>query len=145
MSISSIMSKDVRDFRSSYTFDEQILLFWSGMKVSSSGDEDWVILEACSPSERVTTLVSSDHPSSHFFFYLYFIKDMKVLFPISHFSMEVLRVFNIVSSQLFSNNWGYIRAFEMVCEELVITPNVGVFFSFYTTKPMKGRWVSLSS
>lgn len=39
---------------------------------------------------------------------------------------------------------GYIRAFEIVCEDLDITLVVRVFLSFYTTKSVKGKWVSLS-
>ncbi|KAI5405521.1 hypothetical protein KIW84_052347 [Lathyrus oleraceus] len=48
--------------------------------------------------------------------------------------MEILRVLNIVPSQLFPNTLGYIRAFERVCEDLDVTPTMGVLFSFYTTK-----------
>lgn len=100
-------------------------------------------MEACSPSERDTTLVSSDPPSLYFYFYLPFIEDMGVIFPISPFSIEILRVLNIMPSQLLSHNWGFIKAFEMVCEDLDVTPIVRVFFSFYTSRSMKGRWVSL--
>lgn len=67
------------------------------------------------------------------------------LFPFFPFSMEDTRVLNVELSQLFSNSWGCIKAFEMVCEGLVIILTVRVFFSFYTTKTAKGSWVSLSS
>lgn len=56
------MSKDARDFGSSYTYSEQVLHFQSGVKVSSSEDENQVIHEACSPLERVTIFVSFNPP-----------------------------------------------------------------------------------
>lgn len=56
MSSSFIMSKDSSNFRSSYT-SAQILHFRSRVEVSSLEDEDWVILEAYSLSERVTMIV----------------------------------------------------------------------------------------
>ena len=66
------------------------------MEVFSSDDEDMVILEACSSSEIGNMLVFSNPPSSYFYLYLPFIKDMRVVFPLSPFSMEVLRVLNVV-------------------------------------------------
>ena len=68
-----------------------------------------------------------------------------VVFPLTPLFMVVLRVLNVVLSQLFPNRWGYIRAFEMIYENLDVTSMVKVFFSLYTTKPTKGRWVSLST
>lgn len=67
------------------------------------------------------------------------------LFPSSLFSMEILRVLNAAPSQLFPNSLAYIKVFEMVDEDLVITPIMGFFFSLYDTNLMKGSWVTLSS
>lgn len=86
-------------------------------------------------------LVSYDPHSSYFYFYLLFVKDMTVIFP---FSMDFLRVLNATHSQLFPNSWAYTNAFEKACDDLVITPIVRVFFSFYNTKSTKGSWVTLS-
>lgn len=64
-------------------------------------------------------------------------------FPLSPFPMEISRVLNIALSQLFPNNWGYIKVFKMACEDLDFTPIIELFFSFYTIILTKGRWVSL--
>lgn len=61
-----------------------------------------VILEACLLAE--TMPISSYPPSPYFYLYLLLIKDMGVLFPISPFSMKVLRVLNVTPSQLFSKS-----------------------------------------
>lgn len=114
------------------------------MEVSSLEDEEWVVLEAFSLSDKETMHVSSEPLSPYFYFYLPFVNYMWVAFPFSPFYMEVLRVLNIEPSQLFPNDWGNMRAFEMVYEELYVTPVVGVFFSFYTTRSTNSRCVSLS-
>lgn len=55
---------------------------------------------------------------------------MKIIFPIPPFYMKVLGANNVEPSQLFPNSWGYIKAFEMVCEDLVIIPTMRVLSSF---------------
>lgn len=69
------------------------------MEVSFLEDEDQVILETYSPFERVTMLISSNPLSPYFYFYLHFIKDTWVIFPLSPFSMDLFMVLNIVLSQ----------------------------------------------
>lgn len=98
MSTSFSVSKNAANFEYSYTFEEQILLFWSGVKASSLKDEDRVILEIYSPSKRVIMHVSSKTPFPYFNFFLHFIKYMGVLFHSSPFYMEILRVFNFAPS-----------------------------------------------
>lgn len=46
--------------------------------------------------------------------------------PFPTFSIEVLRILNVASSQLFPNVYGYIRTFEMVCKNLDVTSTVEV-------------------
>lgn len=88
-------------------------------------------------------LVSSDPSSPFFYFYLPFFKDMGIFIHFSPFLIEVLRVLNVGLSQLLPSSWGFIRVFEMVCKGMEISPTVGIFFSFYVTKPSKGGRVSL--
>lgn len=64
----STVSKGVKNIESSYTTEEVVLSFWAKMGVSSPGDEEVVILEACSPSEMVTLIVPSNSPSRYFYF-----------------------------------------------------------------------------
>lgn len=95
-----VMPKDARDIISDYSYDEQILHLWLEVKVYSLEDvevsylenEDMVILKACSLSERVTTYVSYNPPYPNFYLYPHFIKDMGVIFPCFHLSMDVIRV-----------------------------------------------------
>lgn len=87
MSSSSVVSKDVGDFVSSYASKEKIHLLRSGMDVSSSEDEDRIILEIRSPLDRVTTHVSF---KPHFIPLVLppFIKDMGFIFPLSLFPLR---------------------------------------------------------
>lgn len=101
-----------------------------------------VILEACSPSKRVSMPVSSNSP--YFYLHLPFLKDM-VFSPFSPFFAKVMKALDSAPSQLLHNSWGIIMAFEMVCEGLKFSSSFGIFFSFYATKPLKGGWVSLDS
>lgn len=121
-----VVLKEVEDIGSYYTFDDEILHFPTWMEVSSSEDKETVILEACSPSDKVTTLVSP------------LIKDMGFVFHCSPFSIEVMRVLNIAPTQLFSNSWGFIKAFETACEYLDVTPALGVFFIFLYYQTREG-------
>lgn len=67
-------------------------LFPNVVKLSFSEYKEMVILEACSPSERVTTLGSYIPPSPYFDVYLPFIKDMIFLFPFYPFFIQVMRI-----------------------------------------------------
>lgn len=104
------------------------------MGVASSEDEDMVILEASSPSEKVAMPVSYGLPSPYFHFYLPFIKDMRVLLPFHPRGSEDSEC---CALHLVPNIWGFIRAFEVICYDLKISPTIG-FFSFYATRPAKG-------
>ena len=43
-------------------------------------------------------------------------------------------------------SWGFVKAFELVCWALDVSPRMCVFFSFYQTKGVdKGKWVSFNS
>lgn len=66
--------------------------------------------------------------------------------PFENMLMSPLRVINFGPSQLASNNWGFVRLFESVCWGLEVPPTIGMFFSFYVTRPFaKGGWVTLGA
>lgn len=124
-----VVSKQAKDTKSYYTIEEKILSFLSKMDISFSEDEELIILEACSPSQRVTMVVLFYSPSPYLHLYLPLIKDMVVIFPFSPFEVEVLRVINIAPYQLVFNSQGFVRAFEMVYEGLEVSPTVlGILF-----------------
>ncbi|MED6140188.1 hypothetical protein PIB30_090777 [Stylosanthes scabra] len=66
--------------------------------------------------------------------------------PFTEFEVEVLRECEIAPSQIYPNSWGFIRAYEVVCQEFGIPTSLGVFFYlFKLTKPFskeKQQWLS---
>lgn len=121
------MPKDAKDIWPYYSFGEQILSFQTEMKVSSSEDEGMAILEAFLPSERVTIHVFSNLSSHDFYFYLTFIKNMRIFLTFFSFIKEVL---NVAPSHMLPNSYDFIKDFEMVWESLEIFPKVGIFSHF---------------
>ncbi|RDX70359.1 hypothetical protein CR513_50404, partial [Mucuna pruriens] len=62
------------------------------------------------------------------------------------FERSMLRALNIAPTQLHPNNWGFVRAFELLCEDWGRAPSLGVFFWFFSLrKVVKVGWTSLSS
>ncbi|RDX98597.1 hypothetical protein CR513_18461, partial [Mucuna pruriens] len=104
-----------------------------------------VRVSPCRVGESVSTTTSAnDKPC----FYLYDTLHSKlgVKLPFSHFERAVLQVLNIAPTQLHPNGWAYVRAFELLCEDLQKAPTLGVFFWFYTVKKAeKVGWTSLCS
>lgn len=58
----SVVTKYTKDIGPYYTFYKQILFFRTKIGIPSLEYEEIIILEACSPSERVTMPVSYDPP-----------------------------------------------------------------------------------
>ncbi|MCI53733.1 hypothetical protein A2U01_0074980, partial [Trifolium medium] len=53
---------------------------------------------------------------------------------------------NVAPSQLHPNSWAFIKAFEVMCLGLEVTPTVGVFFGFFQVKNVSPHsLISLSS
>lgn len=59
MSPSFIVSNGTGDFATTFSSDEHICVFLKGVGISSSEDDDRVIMESCLPLERVTMPISS--------------------------------------------------------------------------------------
>ncbi|RDX69005.1 hypothetical protein CR513_51944, partial [Mucuna pruriens] len=82
------------------------------------------------------------------FFYLYNMLHSKlgIKLPFTHFEQAVLLALNVAPTQLHPNNWAFIRAFELLCEDLGKAPTLGVFFWFFTPrKTDRVGWTSLSN
>ncbi|RDY04869.1 hypothetical protein CR513_11358, partial [Mucuna pruriens] len=102
-----------------------------------------VRVSPCRAGESVST--TADHKPC---FYLYDTLHSKlgVKLPFSHFERAVLQALNVAPTQLHPNSWAYVRAFELLCEDLKKAPTLGVFFWFYTVKKAeKVGWTSLCS
>ncbi|MED6163539.1 hypothetical protein PIB30_080971 [Stylosanthes scabra] len=75
-----------------------------------------------------------------------FIKYFCVRVPYSEFEIEVLNGCEVAPSQIHSNSWDFIRAYEVVCREFGFPTSLGVFHHlFKLTKPFskdKQQWLS---
>lgn len=81
----------------------------------------------------------------YFYFYSGVIEDFKDRFPNSDFEFNLHKTLNIAHSQLCTNVWGFIKAFDIVCDTMDIMPTLGLVFSFFELKGAKKEgWVSLS-
>ncbi|CAI8614514.1 unnamed protein product [Vicia faba] len=99
-------------------------------KVSSIGNEDMWSWGACIPGKRVCMSRPNGVQDEWFYFYARVLEDMFIRIPFIDFEVDVLKTVNVAPSQLRPNSWGFIKAFEMICEVLDVTPTIGLFFFF---------------
>lgn len=93
----------------------------------------------CSDFDRVCMRASEDE-TPFVFLYKTLFKALKLTLPCSPFQCEVLCAINVAPTKLHPNSLAFVRAFEIVCIELVIVK----FFHFYSLRLGKqARWVSL--
>ncbi|RDY01986.1 hypothetical protein CR513_14616, partial [Mucuna pruriens] len=105
----------------------------------------FVSVSPCRHGEAVsTTSLAEGKP----YFYLYDTLHSKlgVKLPFTHFERAILQALNVAPTQLHPNSWAFVRAFELLCEDLGKAPMLGVFFWFFTVKKTdKVGWTSLNS
>lgn len=95
--------------------------------------------------ERVCITRSKGVPDEYFYFYSRVIEDVKICTLFTSFKFDLLKTLNIAHSQLRINGWVFIKAFEIICDAIDITPTLGLLFSFFELKGGEKRgWVSLS-
>ncbi|RDX83386.1 hypothetical protein CR513_35694, partial [Mucuna pruriens] len=117
-----------------------------GMVKAICQRDPWSVrVSPCRSGESVSTaLLAEGKP----YFYLYDTLNSKtgIKLPFSHFERAVLQVLNVAPTQLHPNSWEFVRAFELLYEDLGKAPTLGVFFWFYTVKKAdKVGWTSLCS
>ncbi|RDX88896.1 hypothetical protein CR513_29439, partial [Mucuna pruriens] len=138
----SWVGKEVKRAFSQYT--QGSLLLGTMKKLLRPGP--WrVRLRHCQPDESVNNSASPDETP---FFYVYepVFSKLGLKLPFSSFEQTVLRVLNVAPTQLHPNSWAFVRAFELLCEDLGRAPSLGVFFWFFRVKKApKVGWMSLSS
>ncbi|RDX87785.1 hypothetical protein CR513_30698, partial [Mucuna pruriens] len=120
------------------------LLLGTAKKLLQAGP--WTVrLRHCRPNESVNSQPSPDE-APFFFIYEPVFSKLGLKLPFTAFKRSVLRAFNVAPSQLHSNSWAFVRAFELLCEDLGRAPSLGVFFWFFRVKKTpKVGWMSLSS
>jgi len=79
------------------------------------------------------------------FFYVTFFKKVLLRLPLSIFEKKLLTELNVAPAQLHPNSWTFIRAFNILCSQLGISPPVEVFLYFFEAKHTSSMlWVSLN-
>ncbi|RDX97495.1 hypothetical protein CR513_19733, partial [Mucuna pruriens] len=104
-----------------------------------------VCVSPCRHRESVSTASLTEGKPC---FYLYDTLHSKlgIKLPFTHFEQAILQVLNVAPSQLHPNSWAFVRAFELLCEDLGKAPTLGVFFWLFTVKKTdKVGWTSLCS
>ena len=100
-------------------------------------------VQPCEVSDRIFHRPAKD--GEFFVFACEYFRSLGVVFPLSQFECEVLSALSVAPSQLHPNSWGFIKAFEIVCRHLGLTPTANVFRSFHQLKHgERVGWVSLS-
>ena len=145
METNQLIKGEALGFKQSLIRDVEIATLRSLWNVSSTGNEDDVILESCESGESVCMIRPKGVDSEWFYFYSGVIEEFSIQFPFSDFETDILRTINVAPSQLRPNSWGFIKAFEVICRALSISPTVGLFFSFFEIKSAEtGSWVAIS-
>lgn len=112
-------------------YEVEIAKFRSLRNVSSTGNEDDVILEPCILRECVCIDLPRGVKDEYFYFYVGVLEDFNIHIPFTDFESDLLKTLKIVPSQLCPNSWGFIKAFEIVCEAIDIEPTIGLFFFLF--------------
>ncbi|RDX96118.1 hypothetical protein CR513_21264, partial [Mucuna pruriens] len=126
----SWVDKEVKRAFSQYT---QGSLLLGAMKKLFRPSPWRVQLRHCRPDESVNNSASPDETP---FFYVYepVFSKLGLKLPFSPFKQTVLRALNVAPTQLHPNSWAFVRAFELMCEDLGRAPSLGVFFWFFRVK-----------
>jgi hypothetical protein len=128
--------------RSKFHSPDSIQTLRSAIKLSGSGRECDVIVEPVHVS-YLATAVNLD-PPHYFLMYGAFVQTFNLWFPFTPFEVSLLNTLNVAPVQLHPNSWGFAKAYQIICLALGLTPNIGVFFSFYHIKSFTAdRLVSL--
>ncbi|KOM34658.1 hypothetical protein LR48_Vigan02g080800 [Vigna angularis] len=139
-------SREVSEYSSVFK-NKIVLADWveNSCILRSVGYKSCIKMVACSEDERV---FHGKESAADDFFYFYgpLFYDLYIRLPLSAFQMDVLRTLNVAPSQLHPNGWGYVQAFETLCQAVGIRPTVPLFLHFFRCRPVaKKGWVSLIS
>jgi len=113
--------------------------------VEPSNPDDVFSLRRCMPS-NIVFHGQGLLPANFFFIYVCVMKDSCVRIPFDDFCTDVLHTLNVAPTQLHPNSWMYVRAFQILCVALDLTPIVPLFLHHYLTQQDKKiGWLSLVS
>ncbi|RDX99674.1 hypothetical protein CR513_17251, partial [Mucuna pruriens] len=126
----SWVEKDVKRAFSQYIQGSLLL----GMMKKLLQPGPWMVrLRHCRPDESVNNRASPDETP---FFYIYepVFSKLGLKLPFTSFERSILQALNVAPSQLHPNSWAFIRAFELLCEDLGREPSLGYFFGFFASR-----------
>ena len=111
METNNLLKGEALGFKQSVIKDVEIATLQSLWNVSSTGNEDGVILEPCETRENVCMSRPKGVNPEWFYFYVGVVEELNIQFPFTDFETDILRKMNVAPSQLRPNSWGFIRAF----------------------------------
>lgn len=140
-----MIDEEVLSYYHSVIDDNYISKLRSNNQISSIGNEEDIVLEPCVVGGRICITRPRGVPDKNFYFYSGVIEDFKIHIPFTDFKFDLLKTLNVVPYQLSPNGWGFIKAFEPVCEMVDISSILGLIFSFFELKGVeKGGLVFFS-
>ncbi|KAJ1418062.1 hypothetical protein SESBI_16185 [Sesbania bispinosa] len=106
----------------------------------------FLILEPPLANEYICSGPSTPNSPAFTFIYETFLTKLKVPLPFTYFECQVLNLLNVAPTQLHPNSWGFVRAFEILCQYHNIAPSIRVFSYYFQAKLGNGPvgWTSLN-
>lgn len=122
--------QDVIGVFSDYQTTTPITELRSQIKLSTPAHEQQFICYPCSNFDCVC-MRASEEEFPFVFLYNTKFKELRLTLSFSSFQCFVLSTLNVVPSQLHPNSWAFIRAFEVLCTKLHISPTTEKLFLWH--------------
>ncbi|RDX78358.1 hypothetical protein CR513_41375, partial [Mucuna pruriens] len=106
----------------------------------------WSVTVTACRSREAVCMNNAEGPKPFFYLYDTFHSKLGIKLPFTHFERSVLQALNVAPTQLHPNSWAFVRAVELLCEDLGKALTLGVFFWFFAPrKTDRVGWTSLSN
>lgn len=132
----------VQDITFMYSIVDMIDKFHHGIRFCSIGSERDVIMGPFLKGDMVNMHTSVEAFAPYFYVHLSIIHELCVFIPFTSFEMDFLTTINFAHSHIIPNVWGILKAFQIVCCSLGMSPVVGMFIYFLRILFTNG-WVTL--
>ncbi|RDX71277.1 hypothetical protein CR513_49399, partial [Mucuna pruriens] len=93
----------------------------------------------CQSNEVICSWVN-ERGEPYFYFYETMFSKLGIRLSFSNFEWVVLRALNVAPTQLHPNNWAFVRAFELLCEDMGREPSLSVFFWYFSLRQVDKRF-----
>lgn len=103
-------------------------LFWSKLDISSSENEEDVVVLPCHVGERVCDQRLANTVDESFLMYMAVLEEFGVTTTFMAFEMDVLKLLNVATSQIRPNSLAFIHGFEILCKALSLEPSAASSF-----------------